>query len=482
MGFHVNLPPHPRHLPKAAPRPKPKPAWPKAPRWGWLEWFVISQTFLPALLFVPGASAIRPIIRIGAYLVAPAAWMMIGYKGGVPGAPSSSTFPARPWLLAVIGWLVLSVFHPNSNSLIAASAQAALYIAVLSPAFWAPRALAEPRQLGRVMAVLFLCNALSAGVGVAQALRPGTFDPPEPPAMKNQFGGADVMYETADGRRIMRPCGLTDTPGSAAPAGGVAALLGLCFALRPGGILKRLAAAGLAFIGVAVIYYTQVRSPLVMLVICVVVLSGLFLVQGRYGQATQLVVGSVVAIGGALLWVARSVGTQVFERFGLLFADDPGSVYRKARGGYVEQALTRVLWDYPFGYGLGWWGMINGTFGDPGKISPIWVEVMVPAWIYDGGFPLLILYVAALIAAMVDTTWIAFTSQDREVAFWAAVVVALNLSIMANCLSFVTFVSPVGLQFWLLAAIVHAADRQTRTKPAASSKPRWLRKPRMAAG
>ena len=68
------------------------------------------------------------------------------------------------------------------------------------------------------------------------------------------------MKVEVDGRRIFRPCGLTDSPGAAAPAGAVAALVGLSFALRPIGILRRLVSAMLAFIGVAVIYYTQVRS------------------------------------------------------------------------------------------------------------------------------------------------------------------------------------------------------------------------------
>ena len=86
-----------------------------------MEWFVLSQTALPALLFLPGASAVRPALRIGAYLVGPLAWVVLGSRGGVKGAPSGETFPARLWLFGVMGWLLLSVFHPNANALLTAA-------------------------------------------------------------------------------------------------------------------------------------------------------------------------------------------------------------------------------------------------------------------------------------------------------------------------------------------------------------------------
>src|SRR3954471_11884236 len=159
----------------------------RGPRWGWLEVFVLSQTFLPALLFVPGLSAVRTPLRIAAYAIAPVAWFFVAWRGRR--AAAADSFPARPWLLVATAWLALSVLHPNSYTIVAAAAQAALYIAVLAPAFWAPAALASPRQPGRLMALLFLCNALSSLVGVAQVFRPETFNPPVIPALNNIFQG-----------------------------------------------------------------------------------------------------------------------------------------------------------------------------------------------------------------------------------------------------------------------------------------------------
>ena len=60
-------------------------------------------------------------------------------------------------------------------------------------------------------------------------------------------------------------------------------------------------------------------------------------------------------------------------------------------------------------------------------------------------------------------------SKDRDVAFWAAVVLASNLGVLATCFSYVSFLSSIGLQFWLLSAIIHAADRRAR---AAAPRPR----------
>src|SRR4051812_15058766 len=105
--------------PPAAPAARPgaaPPARRPAPRlpWGWLEVFVLSQTFLPALLFVPGIAAVRTPIRIAAYAIAPVAWLFVAWRGRRP--PGAESFPARPWLLFCAGWIGLSIAHPNSYS------------------------------------------------------------------------------------------------------------------------------------------------------------------------------------------------------------------------------------------------------------------------------------------------------------------------------------------------------------------------------
>ena len=451
--------------------------------WGWLEVFVVSQTVLPALLFIPGLSAGRTPIRVSAYAIAMAAWVLLSRRGR--SGPGASSYPARSWLWVCVFWVGASVLHPNSYSLVAAAAQAALYIAVVSPAFWGPLAVRSKQQLPRMLALLFLCNALSSLVGVAQVFRPETFNPPVIPAMNNAFQGEDLIYE-ANGQKIMRPCGLTDTPGAVAPAGLAAALLGLCWALRPIALWKRLACVGLAFVGMAAIYYTQVRLTVVMLGISLFTFTVFLAAQKDFRRVALLGVLGTVVVVGASVWVVRSSGDAVNERLMTLFTSDPAKLYQESRGGFVRHAFEEVLWDYPLGYGMGWWGMIHSSFGDPQRPSPIWVEVMWPAWIYDGGFPLLLAYVGALVVAMLDSIRIALWSKDREVAYWGAVIVAFNLSVLATCFSFVAFLSPIGIQFWLLAAALHAADARSRTtenstpsRGRGQTRPESARRPRL---
>ena len=427
-------------------------------RLGWMEAVLIAQTLLPALLFVPGVSKVRAASRILAYGVGLIAWAAIAWRG-VP-AERADRFPARPWLFAAGLWLLLLVASPGTYSLKAGTAQALLYLSVMAPAFWAAGEVESPKKIGRLLAVLFVCNALSATVGLAQVFRPTTFNPPVIPALKDKFGGEQLMYKTADGRKLLRPCGLTDSPGAAAQAGMIAALIGIAYAARPGPMWRRVVCAGLGFAGVAVIYYSQVRFTMVMLAIGFSALTALLLKRGRIGTAMMLVGGGLGSLVGGFAWAARSVGWKAVERFGTLLSSDPSSVYGKSRGFYVKEAFDRYLWEYPLGMGLGWWGMVHQAFGEPTRISRVWVEVMIPGWVIDGGAPLLIAYSGAIALALWDTARVALTSRDESLAFGACVVFALNLAIAAACFSYLPFVSSLGLQFWALAATVHAADRR----------------------
>jgi hypothetical protein len=458
----MSMPPYP---PRPVPRPRPprRPAAPVVParrwRWGWLESFVLIQTLLMAMLFVPGVSPVRPYLRIASYGAGLVFWCLVLSRGRTD--PVGLRYSARWWLGFSGVWLLLELFHPNSYSLVAALAQAALYISVFAPAFWAPRVLNDTQQLGRLMAVIFACNALSVLLGIGQVFHPETFNPPAIPALENKFHGEDLMYETADGRRILRPCGLTDTPGGAATAGTTVALLGLCWALQPVAFWKRLGGLGMGFLGVSVIYYTNVRVTMVMLVISMITLAVLLVLQGNYRKAALLTAGGAGLLVGAMAWAVRTAGTRVFDRFFTVVEHGPFDSFLTARGGLVGEGLNALVTN-PIGYGLGWWGQINGLFSIPGKISPVWVEVMVQAFAYDGGLPLMIGYVGAITVALYDSTRIALTTRDRALAFWAVVITALNLSIAASCFSFVTFLSPVGLNFWILSAALNAADAQSR--------------------
>ena len=458
-----------RRRPGPAPSRAARPA--KIP-WGWLEWFLITQTFIPALLFLPGITLIRTPIRVSSYAVGLVAWAWIVFKGRT--RPGAENFYPLLWLKLASVWLLLLIFNPATNSLLAGFAHAMLYISILSPAFWAHSTVISHKQILRMMVVLFFCNGLSAAVGLGQVFRPNIFNPPVIVALvdENSLASKALTYTDIHGKRISRPCGLTDQVGAASGAGATAALVGLALALRPIGLLKRGFCLVVAFFGVAVIYYSQVRVILLMLVICLATLGILFILQRNLWQATLLGGFGFGLIVVAFSWVAATSGEVVTNRFLTLLADDPLKTYQGARGGFVKEAFEQFLWQYPVGAGLGWWGQIYQFFGDKTTPSTIWVEVMWPAWILDGGIPLLSTYVIALGFAMFDSLRIALGTKDRELGFWAAVIFASNLSVLATCFSYVTFVSSIGMQFWFLSAALHAADIRSRSSSNTQARPR----------
>jgi hypothetical protein len=462
--FAPGVPPRPVAAPRpAAPRPK-------RLRWTWLERFLIALVFIPAFLFVPGIAPVRVLIRMAVFLLPMGIWFAIVQSGR---GRAGGALSAGGWLKVVAGWLGLMIVHWGTRSLPAALAQATFYIAVFSPVFWVPKVLASPRQLGRLMTILLVCNAVSSSLGLAQVFRPATFNPPVIPgvtdAPEDSVVFLSLTYTDQNGRRIIRPCGLGDTPGGAAMAGAAVVMTGLAFSLRRVGMLRRLASLGAAFCGMAVIYYSQIRMIFLMEVICLAVLAGVFALQRDFARATLLSGLGAAMVVGALSWVMATSGQVVVERFLGLATNDFGGVYRgSGRALYVEHALSAQMWEEPLGMGLGRWGTVSGIFGAGG--DGIWVEVMIPGWLADGGIPLLVLYVLALAAAMIDTLRIALTSRDKEIRFWAAVVFASNLSVIATCFSFVTFITVIGMQFWFLAAVVHAADYQARREAAAQAR------------
>ena len=170
---------------------------------------------------------------------------------------------------------------------------------------------------------------------------------------------------------------------------------------------RRLACAGLGCVGVAVIYYSQVRFTMVMLAIGFAALTVLFL----WRRHARLGAGACrrgrgharlgFGLGGA------NAGWKAVEKFGSFLSSDPASLYQKSRGFYVTEAFDRYIWEYPLGLGLGWWGMVHVAFGDPAGSRASGSRSMIPGWVIDGGIPLLVMYSGAVIVALFDTARVA---------------------------------------------------------------------------
>jgi hypothetical protein len=451
------------------------------PRWGWLEIVIVAQTAIPALLFVPGLTPIRLVTRVASFAIALVAWGAIVQSGRrAPGR----AFPAVPWLWATTVWLLASILHPTTNSLLGGVAEAALIISVFSPAFWGPTALESPRQLGRLMVLLLLCNGAGALMGIGQYYWPDRFNPPVIPMLEgNQSARDQLSFTTDDGRKVLRPCGLTDTPAGASIAGGLAFLVGVCWAIRPIGWHWRLASLGVSLIGAAVLLLSQVRSTLLTQVGCLLAMIVVLFWRGDYRRAIQLVVVGVVVFLAGLGWVVRSGGLGTVQRFMSIIEERPDSLYYRNRGFFLDETFNKHLWDYPMGAGMGRWGQPFLYFGDhmpSATRGALYVEIQWTGWVFDGGLPLMALYSAAIVAALWDMLRIARTSPDDSVGYWAAVVFGLALSVVAATLAGCPFNSQVGVQFWALLAPVHAADARARLAtrtPAPGQTPRPLVQP-----
>lgn len=443
--------------------PDPPLAEKAAPAWGFIEWFVISQTLLPALLFFSAMQPLRLPIRVGAFaasLVA-LAWTLWGGRAQLPG-------PAK-WLLWALFYLVLMIFHPTTNTPVAGVAQVLLYLSVLAPVFWAPGMVRSAAHLRRILWLLLVLNGINCLVGVLQVYDPSTWMPKEVTAQGGTgvveiattpgFKGRFLSYIGKDGETVIRPPGLFDSPGAVAGPGIYAGLIGLAFLVTLSGFWKRALALFLSVMGISVIYLTQVRTSILVLVGMVCVYLWALLVRGRTKQATALCGWAAALIVTAFSLALFLGGGTIRDRFATLWSASPLDVYYANRGQQLEHGLTRLLIDHPFGAGLARWGMMRHYFGDAGNLNspPIWAEVQWPAWILDGGFLLMVLYAAALIASLREAVLLVRRGQLVSIRSVAALVLAVNAGTVALTFGFTPFTTQHGLQYWLLSGALLGA-------------------------
>jgi hypothetical protein len=433
-----------------------------SPRWGFLEWFVIAQTALPALLYLPGTQAFRVPIRIAPFAVSLAG--MVWWSTTRPTFVLSH--PARPFLIAALAYLNVMIFHPHTNTVLAGTAQVMLYLCVIAPIFWVPGLVKSQQQIVRLLAVLLACNGVNAAVGILQVYDPDRWLPQEFSTLvvNSVHGLGAVIFEGPEGRQIIRPPGLFDNPGAVCGPGMVAGFLGLAFAASPIPVWKRALALLLAIIGLVAIYLSQVRTSFLILVGMLLVYVTVLAMQNQKLKLVTLL-GIGIVLGIVALFVASLLaGDAVVDRFSTLFEGDPLAVYYAAsRGPMLEHAFTNLLTEYPLGAGLARWGMMRTYFGNPWNFeSPeIWSELQISAWILDGGIVLLILYGLALLVTGASELSLIRSSSSPDFKFWAASVFAVNIGVFALIFGFTPFTTQTGMQYWFLAGMLYGAKLTT---------------------
>src|SRR5262245_39826129 len=434
---------------------------------GFAEWFALGLTLLPALLFLPGSQAYRLPLRVGAYAISLYAFVIWWFGRG---GRREGAHPGERFLVLVLVVLVLGLAHPLTSNLQSGLAQIALYFAIFCPLFWARAYITTRRQLIRVILILLVCNGINSMVGVLQVYDPGRWMPRELSSLYQ--GNSDFLaaasYAGPNGRMIIRPPGLFDTPGAVCGAGTVAALFGLILALEPLAIWKRGIALVMAVAGVSGIYLSHVRVSLVVAVGMMAVYVAMLTTQKQMKRVTAFTTLAVGLVVGGLLIATVLGGQSIMERFSTLVAEDPRELYYRSRGQSVEYAFSNLLVEYPLGAGLARWGMMAFYFGGPRQFDAptVFAEVQPNAWLLDGGVFLLLFYSLALGVTAYYDVQLVRTLANRDDRLWAAAVIAANFGTLALLFSFVPFGTAVGMQFWFLEGGLHGAmARRPRIQP-----------------
>jgi len=374
--------------------------------------------------------------------------------------------PLRTCAFCILALLGLEFFHPEGSGLLAALAAIMLKLAVLAPIFWMPRTGTTTTQLQSLMTILWLFYALSAVLGVLQAYFPGQFQPPLSAvlAAKGAMRVAGLEIELASGERVFRPMGLTDSPGGAASAGMYAVLLGIGMLLSakpPFKGARPVALVGM-IAGLMCLYLCQIRSLLIMTAVCTLSIMVLLLISGRITRLLGLL-GTAGALVPAAFALALGIGGKsMVARLTTLVAAEPGAVYYKNRGVFLEYMLTHDLPLYPLGAGLGRIGMVNSYFGEAS--TGLWAEIQWSAWLLDGGIALIVLYASAILLVSWRCVRIALRqgrAVDPSLTLWAAVIFAYNVGVVAVCFNYAVFEGTGGVEFWLINMALLSAAQST---------------------
>ncbi len=426
--------------------------------WGWLELFVLVQVLWGVLLFVPGSQAYRIYIRGFPYVASLAALIACLRTTGV-----ESKAPGAQWILASLAFMVASLAHP-ATWMMSGIAQVIFQLAIAAPVFWTATHWITAERLDRVLLLVFGANFLGATVGLLQVYYPATFMPPEFSRLALSLN-ADVVgaltYIGADGREIIRPPGLSDIPGGAAVSATVTALLGFAFATRAQAAPKlRLMFLAAAMIGLTVVYLTQVRSMLVMLVICMGGAGAVRLRTGRIAHTAWIIGAGAAVVLASFAWAVAVGGDSVVDRFQSMIDQGVVSSYQENRGAFLTYTLQELLYEYPFGAGIGRWGMMSAYFGEPTnwRFPGLWAEIQLTGWLYDGGVLLCVCYAAA-VGATVHHTYKIAISTETHLSDLATMVLSVQILVVGLCFTGLVFNTQMGIVFWLLSASVYGAQR-----------------------
>jgi len=417
--------------------------------------FVLFQFACQLLLITSVGGAIRVVLRSVMFVASIALFIALRRHR----APIHDSAKVAVWIMAL---LAAQMLHPTTNGALSGAAHWALYFAILGPLFWVPRLKNGTDAIRRLITVFWLFHATSCVLAVLQVIYPGQFQPNLSSAVAS-VGDSYVnglTITTATGEVTFRPMGLTDTPGGAGASGVYASLFGVGILFGYRQLWLRAMALASVALGMVAVYLSQVRLSVVVLGLSLVA-AGLIIMLRRGARWTAGFVAAVALMGSlAYGWAVGLAGDTVTNRLETLTEEDPRTVYYRNRGIFLEYTVDELIPRFPLGAGLGRWGMINtylGSNDDPER-GPLWAEIQLTGWVYDGGVLMIALYALALLLAMRQAVWIAVKAPFSPLWIWAAILFAYDVGAMAMTFSYPVFIGQSGMEFWLFnAALVSAA-------------------------
>jgi hypothetical protein len=443
----------------------PRPAPERTSRDGyWLIAVLVVQTICQLGLLFEFLAPFRVFFRTGCFGINLVA-LLIAF-----GPRKQPHHPAFWTAVICLIWIAVQILNPDTNTAISAIASWTLTLTVIAPLFWVPRLTVTPNVARNVILFFWGFHTLSSLFGVLQVYFPGgQFQPAISTAVKEHvYQGENLKVTLAEGDVVYRPMGLSDMPGGAAFAGLYTFVFGLgLFSLSRGGIASAIGLASLP-VGLFCIYLTQVRVMLVLSIIISIVFAVLLAVTSRFSGAIRTSFVVPVVVAGAFIWAVALGGDSTMDRFESLVVENPDKLYYKSRGFYLEETFEIYLPEYPFGAGLGRWGMVNTYFGDRTIEGSelLWAEIQWTSWIFDGGILLMMGYPIAMMIATVATAKIAFRREYGTISSWALLILSYDVAMFAFTFSYSPFVGQSGMEFWLLNAMIWTAAQQVPRRPA----------------
>jgi hypothetical protein len=429
--------------------------WVLTDRRAWFQLFLGVQFLWGVLLFVPGTQALRTYIRALPYVSSLALLALY-----LPRVKDSFRPKGSGLMTCALLLMPLNLLHPTSQ-VMAGVAQCVFQLSIAAPLFWAYKTVRSRHQLEQLLFLVFIMNFASAGLGVLQVYFPDRFMPPQFNSLGvqlNEFYVESLTYIGRDGQHIVRPPGLTDQPGGAALAGGITALLGLGLSLRANKTLARLFFIGAAAVGLAVIYLTQVRSALLMVIACMGILGVNAFRQRQFASAVWIAGAGGGLLVAAFLWATSIGGDSVERRFLDIREQGALQTYQDNRGGYVSD-INELLDEYPLGAGVGRWGMMNTYFGDNSdpQSPPFHVELQLTGWLLDGGVPMWVFYGGAVLMSLLVAFGLA-RARQADIAGLATVITPLLVFVAGLGMAGPIFNTQLGILFWVLIAALQGTN------------------------